>query len=145
MHCMMLVCAWPHSVFRQNHLYVKTLLSVIPLFISVLEVSVLFTSQKILVPCQPSGRRVIPFGRSSIYYSIRPDVVPYRPDDVHFRPDLHCIKKLLFQLASARTSQQPVQTPFSDRSASDSFQVQNRGRLIQPSRRCGFPSGPTHP
>jgi hypothetical protein len=43
---------------------------------------------------------------------------------------LHCIKKLLFQLASVRTSQQPVRTSISDRSASDSFQVQNMGRLI---------------
>jgi len=43
---------------------------------------------------------------------------------------LHCIEKLLFQLASVRTSQQPVQTSISDQSASDSFQVQNMGRLI---------------
>jgi hypothetical protein len=50
---------------------------------------------------------------------------------------LHCIEKLLFQHPSVRTSQQPVRTsqqhvrtPNSDRSASDSFQVQNMGRLI---------------
>jgi hypothetical protein len=43
---------------------------------------------------------------------------------------LHCIKKLLFQLASIWTSQQPVRTSINDRSASDSFQVQNMGRLI---------------
>jgi hypothetical protein len=36
---------------------------------------------------------------------------------------LHYIKKLLFQLASVRTSQQPIRTPNSDRPASDSFQV----------------------
>jgi hypothetical protein len=36
---------------------------------------------------------------------------------------LYCIKKLLFQLAFVRMS-------ISDRSASDSFQVQNMGRLI---------------
>jgi hypothetical protein len=36
---------------------------------------------------------------------------------------LHCIEKLLFQLASVRTSQKPVWTSISDRSASDSFQV----------------------
>jgi hypothetical protein len=36
----------------------------------------------------------------------------------------HCIEKRLFQLASVQTSQQPVQTSISDRSASDSFQVQ---------------------
>jgi hypothetical protein len=44
---------------------------------------------------------------------------------------LHCIEKLLFQLASVRTSQQPIRTTISDRSASDSFQVQNMGRLIR--------------
>jgi hypothetical protein len=37
---------------------------------------------------------------------------------------LHCIEKLLFQLASVWTSQHPVRTSISDRSASDSFQVQ---------------------
>jgi hypothetical protein len=36
---------------------------------------------------------------------------------------LHCMKKLLFQLASVRTSQQLVRTSISDRSALDSFQV----------------------
>jgi hypothetical protein len=43
---------------------------------------------------------------------------------------LHCIEKLLFQLASVRTSQQPVRTSISDWSTLDSFQVQNMGRLI---------------
>jgi hypothetical protein len=37
---------------------------------------------------------------------------------------LHCIEKLLFQLDSIRTSQQPVRMSITDRSASDSFQVQ---------------------
>jgi hypothetical protein len=45
-------------------------------------------------------------------------------------PTLHCIEKFLFQLASVQTSQQPVRMPISDRSASDSFQVQNKERLI---------------
>jgi hypothetical protein len=64
----------------------------------------------------------------------RPSII--RQDDVHFRPDLHCFEKLLFQLASVRTSQHPVRTPFSDRSTSDSFQVQFKGRLLQPSGRA---------
>jgi hypothetical protein len=42
--------------------------------------SVLLTSQKNSVPCQPSGRRVIPSGRSSVHCSIRLDDMPYRPD-----------------------------------------------------------------
>jgi hypothetical protein len=48
------------------------------------------------------------------------------PDDVHSRLDLHCFEKLLFQVASVRMFQQHVRTPLSDRSASDSFQVQLR-------------------
>jgi len=43
---------------------------------------------------------------------------------------LHCIEKLLFQLASVWTSQHPVRTSINDRSASYSFQVQDMGRLI---------------
>jgi hypothetical protein len=65
-------------------------------------------------------------------------------DGVHSRPDLHCFEKLLFQLTSVRTSQQPVRTPLSDRSASDSFQVQFKGRLFQPSGQRGFPSERAH-
>jgi hypothetical protein len=61
-----------------------------------------------------------------------------------FLPDLHCFKKLLFQVAFVRTSQQPIRMPISDRSTSDSFQVQYKGRLLQPSRRRGFPSGRAH-
>jgi hypothetical protein len=72
----------------------------------------------------------------------RPSVI--RLDDVHFRPDLHCFEKLLFQLASVRTPQQPVRTPLSDWSALDSFRVQFKGRLLQLSGQCGFPSGRAH-
>jgi hypothetical protein len=43
---------------------------------------------------------------------------------------LHCIEKLLFQLASVRTSQQPVRTPISTQTVSDSFQVPIKGRSI---------------
>jgi hypothetical protein len=66
----------------------------------------------------------------------RPSIIC--PDDVLSHPDLHYFKKLLFQLESVRTFQQPVRTPLSDRSTSDSFQVQFKGRLLQPSRQHGF-------
>jgi hypothetical protein len=71
----------------------------------------------------------------------RPDDVSSHPD-AHlstvpsvrmtylFLPDLHCIEKLLFQLASIRTSQQPVRTYISTRTVSDSFQVPIKGRSI---------------
>jgi hypothetical protein len=65
-------------------------------------------------------------------------------DDVRSRLDLHCLEKLLFQLASVRTSQETVWTLNSDRSALDSFQVQFKGRLLQPSGRVGFLSGRVH-
>jgi hypothetical protein len=54
-----------------------------------------------------------------------------RPDDVSFPSGpLHCIEKLLFQLASVRTSQQTVRTPLSTRTVSNSFQVPIKGRSI---------------
>jgi len=52
----------------------------------------------------------------------RPSII--RPDDVHFRPDPPLCREVSIQLASVRTTQQPVQTPLSTRPASDSFQVQ---------------------
>jgi hypothetical protein len=66
---------------------------------------------------------------------VLPDRTPDRPASsvqttYLFIRTLHCIKKLLFQLASIRTSLQPIRTSISDRSALDSFQVQNMGRLI---------------
>lgn len=82
------------------------------------------------VPCQPSGRHVIPSGPSSVHCSIRPDDLPYRPDAqtdlasfvrttwISVRT-LHCIEKLLFQLAPVQTSKQPIRTTTSDQSASD--------------------------
>jgi hypothetical protein len=70
---------WLHSGC-QNHLYVYMLLSGIPLFRVMSEDCALLTSQKILVPYQPSGRLVIPSGRSSVHCSICPDDVPYHPD-----------------------------------------------------------------
>jgi hypothetical protein len=85
----------------------------------------------------PSGRCAILSGRPD-----RPSIIC--PDNVLSRPDLHCFEKLLFQLESVRTFQQPVRTPLSDRSASDSFQVQFKGRLLQPSGQRGFPSGHAH-
>jgi len=37
-------------------------------------------SEEFQVPCQPSGRCVIPSGRPSVHCSIRPDDVSFRPD-----------------------------------------------------------------
>jgi hypothetical protein len=92
-------------------------------------------------PCQPSGRHVIPSRRPSVHCSIRPDDVfipTERQTDQHHPSGrrifsvqtLHCIEKLQFQLASVRTSQQPVRTHISTRTVSDSFQVPIKGRSI---------------
>jgi hypothetical protein len=85
----------------------------------------------------PSRRRAIPFGRQT-------DQASSVRTTYSFRPDLYCIEKLLFQLAYVRTSQQPIRMPLSDRLALDSFQVQFKERLLQPSGRRGFPSGYAH-
>jgi hypothetical protein len=92
-------------------------------------------------PCQQSGRHVIPSGRPSVHCSIRPDdvFILIGPQTDQHHPSgrrifsvwtLHCIEKLLFQLASVRTSQQPVRKHISTRTVSDSFQVQIEGRSI---------------
>jgi hypothetical protein len=87
----------------------------------------------------------IPFVRKTCHTVRTPDIPSIIClDDVHSRPDLHCFEKLLFQLAFVRTFQQPIWTPLSDRAASDSFQVQFKGRLLQPTGRRGFPSGRAH-
>jgi hypothetical protein len=66
-------------------------------------------SEEFQVPCQPSGRCVIPSGRLSVYCSIRPDDVSFLPDirqtsiicpDDVLLPSghLHRIEKLLTSL-----------------------------------------------
>jgi hypothetical protein len=69
-------------------------------------------SEEFQVPCQLSGRCVIPSGRPSVYCSIHPDDVSFRPDirqtsiicpDDMLLPSghLHRIEKLLCQLSSS--------------------------------------------
>jgi hypothetical protein len=75
-----LLVFWPHSVFGQNHLCVKMLETGIPLVRAFSEDSALRKNRRFQIPCQPSGRRVIPSGRPFVHYSIRPDDVSSRPD-----------------------------------------------------------------
>jgi hypothetical protein len=75
----MLVCNWPHSV-GQNHLYVKMLFNKDSAIQECFKRFCIVCKSEILVPCQPSGRRTIPSGRSSVQCSIRSDDVSYRPD-----------------------------------------------------------------
>jgi hypothetical protein len=89
------------------------------------------------VPCQPSGRCVIPSGRPSVYCSICPDDVSFRPDirqtSIIYPDDvllpsghLHRIEKLLCQLdPSGRFSSTSGRLSILER-FTDSFQVQER-------------------
>jgi len=80
----------------------------------------------------PSGRRVIPSGRQTDQYH------PSRRS-VHSVQTPYCIEKFLCQLASVRTFQQHVRTPPSTRSVSDFFPSSKKGKINQPSGRCGIP------
>jgi len=83
-------------------------------------------SEEFQVPCQPSGRCVIPSGLPSVYGSIRPDDVSFRldikqpsiicPDDVLLPSGhLHRIEKLLCQLSpSGRFTARPDAYQFSN-------------------------------
>jgi len=85
----------------------------------------------------PSKRRAIPSGRQT-------DQASSVQTTYIFRPDLYCIEKLLFKHCIRPNVSAAVRTPLSDRSASDSFQVQFKGRLLQPSGRRRFLSGRAH-
>jgi hypothetical protein len=81
-------------------------------------------SEELQVPCQPSGRCVIPSGRPSVYCSIRLDDVPLPSGH------LHRIEKLLCQLApSGRFSSTSGRLSVLER-FTDSFQVSRKGRSI---------------
>jgi hypothetical protein len=100
-----------------------------------------FESEEFQVPCQPSGRCIIPSGRPSVYCSIRPDDVSFRPDirqtsiifpDGMLLPSghLHRIEKLLCQLSpSGRFSSTSGRLSVLER-FTDSFQAPRKGRSI---------------
>jgi hypothetical protein len=96
----LLVCDWPHSVFGQNHLFVKMVSSGIPLFRVMLEDFALLSRQKfseslsairMMVPSRldahlstnPSVRMTC----LTVRTPDRPSII--RPDDVPYRPNLH--------------------------------------------------------
>jgi len=132
----LLVCDWPHSDWTKSLICKdafhrdSTIQKCFRWFCTVYKLEISF-------PCQPSGRRVIPSGRSSVHSSSFPEDVPYHPDARQTKASsvrtmwisvrtLLYIEKLLFQLASIQTSQQPVRTTLSDRSFRFFFQVHIR-------------------
>jgi hypothetical protein len=102
-------------------------------------------------PCQPSGRRVIPSGRPSVQSIGRPDEVSYLPDSHLFKASsvqtFPCVEK--FRTAPACIRPDVSAARPDDTQCSTSFRIsfQNivMGRLLQPSGRRGFLSGPAHP
>jgi len=131
-------------LFGQNNLYVKMLFfkgfrysKVFQKILQVRKVSSLPAVQMtchsvwtiIYLQLQPSGQRGTPSRRQTDQASfVRTTCHTVRtPTDQASSvrttwisiQTLHCIEKLLFQLASVRTPQQPVRTTSSDRSASD--------------------------
>jgi len=125
-HCesLLLVCDWPHSDWTKS-LICKDAFQQGFHYSEVFQRFCTIYKSEISVPCQPSGRRVIKSGRSSVHSSKRLDDVPYGLDTRQtkassvrttwiFVQTLLCIEKLLFHLASVRMSQQPVQVTLSD-------------------------------
>jgi hypothetical protein len=98
-------------------------------------------SEEFQVPCQPSGRCVIPSGRPSVYCSISPDDVSFRPDirqtsticpDDVLLPSghLHHIEKLLCQLSPSEHFSSTSGCLSVLERLTDSFQVSRKGRSI---------------
>jgi hypothetical protein len=98
-------------------------------------------TEEFQVPCQPSGRCVIPSGHPSVYCSIRPDDVSFRPDirqtsiicpDDVLLPSghLHRIEKLLCQISPSGHFSSTSGCLSVLKRFTDSFQVSRKGRSI---------------
>jgi hypothetical protein len=75
----LLVCNWPHSV-GQNHFVVKMLFKRDSTIQSTSRRFCADYKSKNSIPCQPSGRCVIPSGRPAVQSFNRPDDMSYRPN-----------------------------------------------------------------
>jgi len=139
-------------LFGQNHLCVKMLFN---RDFAIQKCFRRFCKSEKSVPCQPSGRRGIPSGRSSVHSSICPDNVPYRPDarqSKHHLSGLRGFPSGQFIVSrSFCSSLHPfghLSNPYGRLPVIDQlqifFQSSNKGRLIQPSGQHGFPSGRPH-
>jgi hypothetical protein len=95
---------------------------------------------EILVPCQPSRRRVIPSGRPTVQSIIRPNDVDFRPDLLLCREASNCSSLHPFGRFRSPSGRPSV----FDQSFRISFQNTNMGRLLQQSRRRGFSFGRSH-
>jgi hypothetical protein len=149
----MLVCNWPHSV-GQNHFVVKMLFNK--------DSTIQSTSRKFCadnksensIPCQPSGRCVIPSGRPTIQSFSHPGDVSYCSDSHQtkaspIRMTWIPIQTFLY-VEKLRTAPDCICPDVSTTRPDDSqcstklqifFPKSNMGRLLQLSGRHGFLSG----
>jgi len=81
--------------------------------------------RRIQVPCQPSGRRVIPFGLKTDQHNPSGQLVR----SVRTSP--------LYREGSVQVTS--VRTPLSTQSVSEFFPSSKKGKFNQPSGRCGTP------
>jgi hypothetical protein len=107
-----LVCNWPHFV-GQNHFFVVMPFNRVSAILSASRRFCTIYKSENSIPCQPSGRRVIPFERPTVQSIIR-------PDDENFPSEPSSVSRSveLLQLASVRTFQQHVRTTLSVQQAS---------------------------
>jgi hypothetical protein len=128
-----LLVFWPHSVFGQNHLYVRMLQTGIPLFrvkseefqssLSAVRTMCHPVQTPICLLLHPSGRCVISSGRQTVQHH------PFGRGASSVQT-LHCIEKFLCQLApSGRFSSTSERLSVPER-FTDSFQVPRKGRSI---------------
>jgi hypothetical protein len=124
---------WPHSVFGQNHLYVRMLQTGIPLFkvkseefqssLSAVRMMCHPVRTPICLLLHPSRRCVIPSGRQTVQH-----LPSGRP--ASFVRTLHCIEKLLCQLAPSRCFSSTSGRLSVLERFTNSFQVPRKGRSI---------------
>jgi hypothetical protein len=147
-----------YILIGQNHLYVKMLFNRDSTIQKCLRRLCNVCKLKNSVPCQPSGRRVIPSGRPAVQSSSRPEDVSYRPDAHQSKASFVrttwisvqtflCIEKLRTAPACICLDDSVARPDHSQ--CSNKLQIffpsSNKGRLNQPSRRRGFSSGRAHP
>jgi hypothetical protein len=136
---------WPHSVFGQNHLYVRMLQTGIPMFrvkseefqssLSAVRTMCHPIRTPICLLLHPSGRCVIPSGRQTVQHHpsghftvsrslcaslLRPDVSAARPDAYQFSNSSLILSKFQGKedQSTVRTMWYTVRTPISLRQES---------------------------
>jgi hypothetical protein len=109
-------------------------------------------SEEFQVPCQPSKWCVIPSRRLSVYCSIRPDDLSFHSEIR--QTSIFCLEDVFFfssrHLHRIESFCASLLRPDVSAARPDSYQFSNgslilskfkKGKINQPSRRCGIPSG----